>query len=330
MRYERAESLLGLVAMLQGSVGGVSIGDIEAGFAVSRRTAERMRDAVLRAFPQIDELVAEDRTKRWRIRAPVLSPLAQIGPEALVELDLAAADLRRRGLQERASVLESTGAALRGAIKPEARSRLEPDIAALLEAEGLAARAGPPEALAAGLIATIREAIKACRMLRIDYRPEYADEARPQHVAPYGVLYGDRSYLVARGPGGSEPHLYRLSRIADAELAEGSFERPDDFSIADFAARSFGIYQERPRHIRLRFSAAAADEAGSYIFHPGQTAATDPDGSLSVSFQAGGLRELCWFLFSWGQDVAIEAPAELRLMYRGMIDDLAGRNEHGL
>jgi predicted DNA-binding transcriptional regulator YafY len=117
--------------------------------------------------------------------------------------------------------------------------------------------------------------------------------------------------------------LYRLSRIASAELADGSFERPEDFSIGAFAARSFGIYQERPRLIRLRFSPAAADEAGSYIFHPSQTAVTEPDGSLTVSFRAGGLRELCWFLFSWGEDVAIAAPAELRRMYDGMIIDAA-------
>ncbi len=117
--------------------------------------------------------------------------------------------------------------------------------------------------------------------------------------------------------------MYRLSRIASAELAEDSFERPEDFSIGSFAARSFGIYQERPRLIRLRFSPAAADEAGSYIFHPSQTAVAEKDGSLTVSFRAGGLRELCWFLFSWGPEVAIAAPAELRRMYDGMIIDAA-------
>jgi predicted DNA-binding transcriptional regulator YafY len=202
---------------------------------------------------------------------------------------------------------------------------MEPDIAALMEAEGMAARAGPREYLTPGLIATIREAIKACRMVRIRYQGEHSGSSWSQRVAPYGLLYGDRSYLVARGPGGPEPHLYRLSRISAAELATSSFERPEDFSIEEFAARSFGIYQERPRNIRLRFSPSVADEARSFIFHPAQTSATGPDGSLSISFKAGGLRELCWFLFSWGTAVTIEAPAELRKMFDRMIRDLAQR-----
>ena len=49
MRYSRQEDLLRLALMMQGSAEGLSIADIERAFYVSRRTAERMRDAVLRA-----------------------------------------------------------------------------------------------------------------------------------------------------------------------------------------------------------------------------------------------------------------------------------------
>jgi predicted DNA-binding transcriptional regulator YafY len=325
MRYERLESLLELVAMLQSSIVGVSLSDIQDRFSISRRTAERMRDAVARAFPQMEVVLSDDQTKRWRVRSPALNSIASVGPDALTELQLAAASLRRRGLQERAALLEATGDALRAAMQPAVRSRLEPDIAALMEAEGIAARAGPREYLTAGLITTIREAIKSCRLVRIRYQAEHTGEARTQRVAPYGLLYGDRSYLVARGPGGTEPHLYRLSRITAAELASSSFVRPESFSIEEFAARSFGVYQERSRNIRLRFSALVADEARSFIFHSSQVASTEADGSLLISFKAGGLRELCWFLFSWGVDVVIEAPVGLSRMFDGMIRDLGGR-----
>lgn len=54
MRYARQEDLLRLAVMMQGSAEGISISDIEQTFGVSRRTAERMRDAVLRAFPHHD------------------------------------------------------------------------------------------------------------------------------------------------------------------------------------------------------------------------------------------------------------------------------------
>jgi predicted DNA-binding transcriptional regulator YafY len=75
----------------------------------------------------------------------------------------------------------------------------------------------------------------------------------------------------------------------------------------------------------LRFSASVAEEARFFIFHSSQSLQPEPDGSLLLSFRAGGLRELCWFLFSWGTDVTIEAPVRLRRMFDRMIGDLAAR-----
>ena len=46
MRYERVGDIVRLAIRLQGSRGGLTIADIQDEFSVSRRTAERMRDAV--------------------------------------------------------------------------------------------------------------------------------------------------------------------------------------------------------------------------------------------------------------------------------------------
>ena len=45
MRYERVKDILRLAIRMQGLRTGVTLDDIRAGFGVSRRTAERMRDA---------------------------------------------------------------------------------------------------------------------------------------------------------------------------------------------------------------------------------------------------------------------------------------------
>ena len=57
MRYEKADNLLQLALELQAARGGLSLADIEEKFGVGRRTAMRMRDAVLRNFP---------RRRRWK------------------------------------------------------------------------------------------------------------------------------------------------------------------------------------------------------------------------------------------------------------------------
>jgi len=38
--------------------------------------------------------------------------------------------------------------------------------------------------------------------------------------------------------------------------------------MADFAARSFGVFQEQPRRVTLRFSPATAPDAAWFLFHP--------------------------------------------------------------
>ena len=39
---------------------------------------------------------------------------------------------------------------------------------------------------------------------------------------------------------------------------------------------------------------------------------SDEDRSLIVRFTAGGTREMCWHLFTWGDAVTVEAPESLR------------------
>ena len=54
MRYNRQEDLLRLAIRMQGSADGLSLPEIQEAFGVSRSTAERMRDTLLRVYPQIE------------------------------------------------------------------------------------------------------------------------------------------------------------------------------------------------------------------------------------------------------------------------------------
>ena len=62
MRKEPATRLLHLARLLAAETTG-GLEDITAKFGVSRRTAERMRDAVAEVFPQLEEVKGE-RPKR--------------------------------------------------------------------------------------------------------------------------------------------------------------------------------------------------------------------------------------------------------------------------
>lgn len=67
-RYQRAADLQDLIVTLVQSRAGLTIEDICDRYEVSRRTAERMRDAVSERFPLVEaERHEGDRRKRWRI-----------------------------------------------------------------------------------------------------------------------------------------------------------------------------------------------------------------------------------------------------------------------
>ena len=60
VRYERLKDIVTLAIRMQGLRGGLTLDDIQAEFGVSRRTAERMRDAVEGAFAPLETVECGD------------------------------------------------------------------------------------------------------------------------------------------------------------------------------------------------------------------------------------------------------------------------------
>ena len=207
MRYERIENLVRLAVRLQGTPGGLTLDDIGADFSVSRRIAERMRDAVGAVFGPLDRVDTDDTKRRWRLRSDVIRRLVGVSPEELAELESAAEALGRAGIDERAVTLRELANKLRAMLRPESCERLESDFEALMQAEGLAMRAGPRPRLDAGLISALREAITTCRLVEFRYLAQSTGLQSRQRVKPLGLLYGNRAFLVASSEWSDEPHL---------------------------------------------------------------------------------------------------------------------------
>jgi predicted DNA-binding transcriptional regulator YafY len=133
MSYGRTDDILSLVFAMQGSATGISLVDIQRIVGCSRRTAERLRDAALRAFPQIEELTDRDggRAKRWHLPPGSLDRLLSLNAEELLELRLAADELRHGGLEGRARIVETLALKLRALMPRRVLARIEPDLEAL-------------------------------------------------------------------------------------------------------------------------------------------------------------------------------------------------------
>ena len=326
MRYERLKQIVDLATALQGSHTGLTIDDVQSRFSVSRRTAERMRAAVEWAFEPLEEVENDDSRKHWRLRSDAFRRLVSVSTEESAALSAAAAALEQAGLGQHAAPLETVAEKLRAVRPAGAWERLEEELEALLRAEGLAMRPGPRQPVDPDVLRVVRDAIQACRTVEFEYLSQQTGRRSRQTVEPYGLLYGNRPFLVARTDWSGEPRLWRLANISGARPGLDDFKRDPAFDLQAFAQRSFGTFQEEPVTVALRFDARAAPDAATFLFHPDQTVEENDDGTVTVRFKAGGLDEMCWHLITWGAHVTVEKPARLRRRLVEMCERLAGHH----
>lgn len=194
-----------------------------------------------------------------------------------------------------------------------------------MTAEGLATRPGPRPRLEPDLGAKLREAIKSGRVISFGYTGRMTGQRSHQRVRPHGILDGSLAYLVGRSDWTQEMRYWVLANMSDVTVTDEAFEFDEEFNLREFASRFFGVFQEEPLDVRLRVAPNAASDAAAFLFHPEQEMTRHEDGSLTVRFRAGGTREMCWHLFTWGEKVVVEEPESLRMQLAQMCSRL---NEH--
>jgi len=318
MRHEKASSVIELARRMAASAEGLTLEDMARDMEVGRRTAERMRDAVIDLFPATEE-VSDWPHKRWRIRGG-LSAFEQAPTTAeLVELTRAAQGLRAAGEAGRAAALEALERKLKSAMRSTTLNRIAPDLEALIRAETIAVQAGPRPGADEAMLATIRRTVLAQSPLAFTYSRPGA-EARRRTVAPCGVMFGRANYLVAADRDSGRVQTFRLDRMSAVEAQEGFAPPPPDFDLSVFASQSFGIYQDEIEDVVLHVTPEGAAEARGWRWHPTQSLEDQPDGSVVVRFRASGMRELAWHLFTWGDQVTIVAPERLKDVMAGELE----------
>jgi len=319
MRLGKAAGILKLARRMAGTAEGLSLDDIRQEFEVDRRTAERMRDAVRELFPEMEEQF-DGRIKRFLIPGGLDNFLQVPTVEELADLALAAEAAQQEGLTLRAENLRSLAGKVEARIKPGVRTRYAADVEALALAERIALSPGPRPFSDPVALRRLRSALLAMRQVSFQYRPASGEGGERRIVDPCGLLFGSIYYLVARQVGGASAVLWRLDRIGDVQVLETPSSLPEDFDLAQFSERSFGVFQEPEEAVVLRVAPAAATRAANHRFHPSQTLEPQPDGSLIIRLSAGGLRELCWHLFTWRGEVEILEPERLKAV---MAEELA-------
>ena len=265
MAYEKTYDLLDLAIWMQSTREGVSLNEIAERFHVSRRTAERMRDMIMRRFPQTEEVVCENNIKRWYIPQGTLKDFIQFSAEELSVLETAASLLEDKQLQNKKYIFQNIINKIKANIKSDVFRKIEPDAEALLEAEGFICRPGPKLIIDNQIIAAIRQAILECHQIKITYFNKMSGKTSTNTLDPYGFLYGERNhYLVAHhsdGYFGDNVHNFILGNIKSVEILDIPFVPVKNFNLQKYALESFGSYHEEPFDVEWLFDKEVADEA---------------------------------------------------------------------
>ena len=317
--FAKAADLLRLAEMAASRYMGVGLHDIEEEFGVDRRTAQRMTKALEECFPNVETQADEQRRKYWTLRGEDarLFHSRGIRDSELAAIEIAIRRAEREDATNEVRALTSLRDRLLSLMPGPHARRAEADAEAVLEAHGFACRPGPRVRTDTALLATIAEALKAPNMLTITYAGERDNDARTRLIEPYGLLLGTRRYLVAKEAGGDGKFRhFRLDRLRTAQLEPTWFLRDPHFNLEDHAARAFGSFHAEPEYgqVAWRFAPSTSAVAREFVFHPQQELTEEPDGSLTVRFNASGWLEMAWHLYQWGNRVEVLEPEELRTL----------------
>lgn len=310
-RYSRVSDILDLIIFMLSKLNGVSLNDIQEKYNVSRRTAERMRDAVLSILPQVDEIETDERCKRWGFTNYSLNELVSFSNENVAFLENLKPTCDKLSQAELEDILTKVKA-----LKYKHTKMDENNIELLLQSEGYAVRQSQNYKIDLDIVSVIRQGIKDNRKIKVEYKN------KTRILEPLGLIYGEKVHLIAREKAkGQGEFNYVLHKIKSAEISDEKFDK-GGFNLQEYSKQSFGVYFGEIYDVKLKFIPEAAEDVLNYNFHPTQKVKQQPDGSVIVTFKASGDKHIIWNLFKWGYAVEILAPQELKKKYKEYLEEV--------
>ena len=159
----------------------------------------------------------------------------------------------------------------------------------------------------------VMEAILRKLRCLVQYRTPSRLESKTYEFDPYRmVLTGGGLYVVGRVPKHTRTATLAIDRLLSVAISKTSFEVDPAFDPQRCRTDAFGVSQQDPINIVLRFRADQAPYVRERIWHPSQKLTELPDGGVQLAFRAGGPFEIRRWILGWGEAVEVISPDDLR------------------
>jgi proteasome accessory factor B len=152
------------------------------------------------------------------------------------------------------------------------------------------------------------------RQEKLDVRYRHSSGRKSlHHFAPYTiVLYRDALYLLGASHRHKQPIYLAVDRIESVERSGERFALPPAYSPRNLTADVAGIWSGPEVVVSLRLRGRAAEQIPERLIHPSQSFTPLHGGATLMRLTVRGWQELAWWILSWGGDVEVLEPKDLR------------------
>lgn len=172
-------------------------------------------------------------------------------------------------------------------------------------------------------IAEMQRALLHQYRIHLLYAKKGRGEAETYDVDPYTLIFHKGGiYLLGLAHNRQAMRLFALERIRGIQATRQRFEIPGDFQPEDHFRTAFGLVQDKPMKVRVRFSPEVAHTVTERIWQQGQQIWTDTEQRVIIEFEAAGEMELVSWILSYGMHAEVLAPPELRKEVKRQIREM--------
>jgi predicted DNA-binding transcriptional regulator YafY len=156
-----------------------------------------------------------------------------------------------------------------------------------------------------------------------------AGERSSRNVRPFLIepsLQTHALYLIGWDEDRDAMRTFKIERIREVRVTARSFEPPEGATLEQDLRRGWDIIADQPAtDVVLRFSPSVADRVHETTWHSLQRTERTSDGGLIWRSTVSGVIEIRLWILSWGEDVEVLEPAELREQVSGILRRAAER-----
>ncbi len=315
----RGKNLIQLIRTLDllSRPSGVTREEMARELGISIRSVSRVIATVQElGIPAYDDPPGLVRGKRWRVDSATLSRMAGVSlpnisltfPEIMSLCMLAGESVIFRGT-EIGRHIDTAIAKLRHFLPQSTRVELS-DLKRVFICKSMGAKTyGDKQEI----IQTLIESILDRTACRITYHVFYTDEIKEEDVGPLHFYeYEGGLYVFAVKFKTDDVRTYAVERIFRIRRLERNVTYPEGFDPEKTLNSAFGLTHGDPVSVTIRFSASVARYIREKTRSQKQTIVENPDGSIDLTLDTSGTRDIKSWVMSFGKDAVLLSPKSLR------------------